>query len=169
MSTDAFFFPIAFARPDQVHTAAVVCQDPQSRSDQPTGAPQSGAPQSGTPAGGGTGTSEPGAAGAGAGAGTGAPQGPCASTEMLYMMPVFLVLMWLFMIRPEQKRRKEQQTLLAAIKQGDRVVTVSGMHGVVGRLTDKTVTLRMDSGEATFDRSAVARIERDEADKPANG
>ncbi|MCK5940972.1 MAG: preprotein translocase subunit YajC [Planctomycetes bacterium] len=80
---------------------------------------------------------------------------------MLYMMPLFLVLMYFFMIRPEQKRKKEQQSLLASIKQGDTVVTISGMHGVVSALTDKTVTLRVDTVNMTFDRSAVARIERE--------
>ena len=64
------------------------------------------------------------------------------------------------MIRPEQKRKKEQQNLLASIKQGDQVVTISGMHGEVSSLTDKTVTLRVDTVNMTFDRSAVARIER---------
>ena len=79
---------------------------------------------------------------------------------MLWMMPAFLVIMYFFMIRPEQKRKKEQQNLLASIKQGDQVVTISGMHGEVSSLTDKTVTLRVDTVNMTFDRSAVARIER---------
>ena len=79
------------------------------------------------------------------------------------MMPMFLVLMYFFMIRPEQKRKKEQQNLLASIKQGDKVVTVSGMHGKVSALTDATVTLRVDTVNMTFDRSSVARIVRDES------
>ena len=75
---------------------------------------------------------------------------------------MFLVLMYFFMIRPEQKRKKEQQNLLASIKQGDAVVTISGMHGEVSSLTDATVTLRVDTVHMTFDRSAVARIVREE-------
>ncbi|HEB54154.1 MAG TPA: preprotein translocase subunit YajC [bacterium] len=81
---------------------------------------------------------------------------------MMWMMPLFLVLMYFFMIRPEQKRRKEQQELLSSIKVGDRVVTLSGLHGTVSALTEKTVTLRVDSIDMEHDRSAVARIVRDE-------
>lgn len=146
MSQTSFLLPVTFAR----------FQDPSTRSD--------------APAGGTGGTAAPGAGGATA-AGTqtpatgpsGQPQGPCAGDGMLWMMPMFLVLMYFFMIRPEQKRKKEQQNLLASIKQGDRVVTISGMHGEVSSLTDATVTLRVDTVHMTFDRSSVARIVRDDS------
>ena len=146
MSQISFFLPVTFAR----------FQDPSTRSD--------------APAGGAGGTAAP-AAGGAAAAGTqtpatgpsGQPQGPCAGEGMLWTMPMVLVVMYFFMIRPEQKRKKEQQNLLASIKQGDRVVTISGMHGEVSSLTDATVTLRVDTVHMTFDRSSVARIVRDES------
>lgn len=126
------------------------------------------------PAGGAPTPAAPGTAGTQAPGGTGGPvqpQGPCGDSTMLYMLPVMLLVMWLMVIRPEQKRRKEQQTLLSSIKVGDRVVTAGGMHGIVAKLTDKTVTLRVDSVQMTFDRVAVARVERDEppAATPAKG
>ena len=86
---------------------------------------------------------------------------PCGG-EMIWMMPLFLGLMYFMIFRPEQKRRKQQQALLAAIKVGDHVVMLSGMHGDVISLTEKTVTVRVDSIAMTFDRSAVGRIDRDE-------
>lgn len=144
MSQTSFFLPVPFAR----------FQDPSTRSDAP-----SGGAGAATPAGGGSdGTTQSATPGA-----PGAPQGPCAGDGMLWMMPMFLVLMYFFMIRPEQKRKKEQQNLLASIKQGDRVVTISGMHGEVSSLTDATVTLRVDTVHMTFDRSSVARIVREDA------
>ena len=82
---------------------------------------------------------------------------------MMYMMPLFLVLMYFMMIRPEQKRKKEQMALLAAIKVGEAVVMLSGMHGVVTALDDKTVTIRAGEATITFDRSSVARIVREDA------
>lgn len=151
----SFHVPIAFARP--LHrSAAFVGQEPKTTTDTPSGGP--GGPQEPTSTGGGPDTprQQP-------------PQGPCGGDPVVWMIPLFLVLMYFMMIRPEQRRRKEQQALLASIKQGDRVVTVSGMHGRVGRLTEKTVTLQVDSIEITFDRSAVARIERDEAAPPGKG
>ena len=90
------------------------------------------------------------------------PQSPCGIETMLMMFGL-LLLMYFMVMRPEQRRRKEQQALLASVKQGDRVVTLGGMHGVVAKLTEKTVTLRVDNVQMIFDRVAIARIERDDA------
>jgi len=153
MSQTTYFFPVPFAAANAGAGArAVTHQDPSSRSD----APAAGAPSTAGAAGAASTTQTPGAGQ------SGQPVGPCADGGMLWMMPLFLVLMYFMMIRPEQKRKKEQQSLLASIAQGDRVVTISGMHGVVSALTDKTVTLRVDTVNMTFDRTSVARIERDE-------
>lgn len=92
-----------------------------------------------------------------------APQQPCAGPEMFLYLPLFLLLMYFMVLRPEQKRRKEQQTLLSSVKQGDRVVTIGGMHGVIAKLAEKTVTLRIDNVHMTFDRTAIARVERGES------
>lgn len=124
-------------------------QQPASTSDKPAGAP--GAPSS---------TVAPGA--------TQAPTGPAAQpqpcgTEMWVMAPAMLLIMYFMVIRPDQKRRKEQQTLLSSIKVGDTVVTVGGLHGVVAKLSEKTVTLKVDAVLATFDRVSVARVVRDDA------
>jgi preprotein translocase subunit YajC len=131
---------------------AAVPQEPVNIPEKPAGGPTGpGAPS------GAAGTTAP-----PAGAQQPAP-GACGGTEMFIMMPAMLLIMYFLVLRPEQKRRKEQQTLLASIKQGDRVVTVGGMHGVVTKLTDKTVTLRVDTLQMTFDRVAIARVERDDA------
>lgn len=143
-----FLIPIDFA----TTTAILVPQDPTT-SDKP--APVGGStPGGGAPAPGSIQQPDPNAK----------PQAaPCAGNEMLWFMPVMLGLLYFMMIRPEQKRRKEQQSLLSSVKQGDKVVTISGMHGVISRLSEKTVTLRVDNAEITFDRTSIARIERDGA------
>jgi preprotein translocase subunit YajC len=149
MSQFTYFIPYAYARSSQ---------DPQVRSDNPapaqTGAGATGPGQAGTPTG---------APATGGASGTAQEQqGPCASSEIMWMMPMFLVLMYFMMIRPEQKRKKEQSALLAAIKVGEAVVMLSGMHGVVSALDEKTVTLRAGDTNIVFDRSAVSRIVREE-------
>lgn len=129
-------------------------QQPASTSEKPAGAPGAAAP-----------AAAPGATQA-PGAPAGQPQQPCG-TEMWVMAPAMLLIMYFMVIRPDQKRRKEQQNLLASIKVGDTVVTVGGLHGVVAKLSDKTVTLKVDAILATFDRVSVARVVRDEAPAPA--
>ena len=86
-------------------------------------------------------------------------------TQTMMMMGVFLVLMWLLVLGPERKRRKQTEQMMSSLKAGDRVVTVGGMHGVVVQVAEKTVTLRFDQQKVGFDRTAVARVERDDAAK----
>ncbi|MBL8736823.1 MAG: preprotein translocase subunit YajC [Planctomycetes bacterium] len=82
---------------------------------------------------------------------------------MLLYGGLFLVLMYFMVMRPEQKRRKDQQNLLSTMKVGDKVVTIGGLHGKILRLAEKTVVLQVDSVQMTYDRVSIARVERDEA------
>lgn len=76
--------------------------------------------------------------------------------QILMMVGIFVVF-YFFMIRPQQKKQKDQKTYLASLKKGDTVVTIGGMHGKIVSLDDETVTLEV--GRATnlkFDRSAIS-------------
>ncbi len=75
------------------------------------------------------------AAGAAASPGTGA---------MLVPFVAMFGIMYLFMIRPQQKKMKEQQNMLTALKEGDEVLTASGILGTVKNITDRMVTLEVD-------------------------
>ncbi|MCF0039415.1 MULTISPECIES: preprotein translocase subunit YajC [Dyadobacter] len=79
---------------------------------------------------------------------------------------IYQVIMWVgiigvfyfFMIRPQQKKQKEQKELLGNLKKGDQVVTIGGIHARVYTVEDTTVTLELDKGvKLTVDKSAVAR------------
>lgn len=119
------------------------------------------------PTGAGT-TQTPGPTGSGgAGGAGGAPAGSCADPQLMLMMGGFVALMYFMVLRPENKRRKEMAALLASIKVGDKVVTNAGLHGVVHRLEEGTVTLLVDTVKMTFDRQAIARIDRGEAAPPS--
>jgi preprotein translocase subunit YajC len=133
------FVPYPFA------ALADAMQEPKSATDKPAGTAPTGTAGTQTPA------------------PAGQPPGPCGGNELLLYMGGFLALMYFLVMRPEQKRKKQQQAMLTAIKQGDRVVTLGGMHGIVMSLTEKTVTLRVDTVKMTFDRVAIARVERDDA------
>ena len=88
---------------------------------------------------------------------------PGGGGDMFFLyMGLIVLALYFMMLRPEQKRKKALQSMLSAIKQGDRVVTVGGMHGTVMNLAEKTVTLRVDTVKMVMDRVAIARVERDE-------
>lgn len=81
------------------------------------------------------------------------------------MIVLMGVIFWVLLIRPQQKRAKEQAELLKNLKTGDQVTTSSGIVGVVQSVKEQTVTLR--SGDAKFEilKSAVTDVAKEPAAK----
>lgn len=83
------------------------------------------------------------------------------------MIALMLVVMYLFMWRPEQKRRKEMQKFREGLKKGDKIVTAGGIYGTVKEIkendntllveVDSNVTLRVDKNMVVADASAAAQ------------
>lgn len=94
------------------------------------------------------------------------PASPCGGNETFLYLGLFMVLMYFMMIRPQQKQQKELMALLSSVKVGDRVVMRDGLHAQIAKLTEKTVTLQVDSVQMTYDRTSIARVERNEAATP---
>ncbi len=71
-----------------------------------------------------------------------------------------MVIMWLFMIRPQQKKQKELIARIAGLKTGDRVVTNGGIHGVVTNVKDgPTLVLKVDDNcKLTVDKASVVVV-----------
>src|SRR5262245_29084401 len=79
-------------------------------------------------------------------------------TQLLFFAAIFAIFYFL-LIRPQQKQRRERETMLSAVKKGDRVVTNSGLHGTVVGLNEHTMTLKVaDQVKLDFDRAALGRI-----------
>ncbi len=84
---------------------------------------------------------------------------------MIWMAAMFIILYYV-MIRPQTKRQKEQQRLIAALKTGDRVVTTAGIHGMITNVKDTTVTLKVaDNVKIEMEKSAVSAVAKPEAAK----
>lgn len=89
---------------------------------------------------------------------------PCG-TEQILMMLGMVAIFYFLLIRPSQKQEKAKRALIASVKKGDRVVTSSGLHGVVAGIADDTIQLRVageDSLRLTFDRGVIARVISDD-------
>ena len=65
--------------------------------------------------------------------------------NIIFFVALFAI-MYFVLIRPQQKQAKEQQTMIAALKKGDDVITSSGILGKVFAVDDKVVTLEVGSG-----------------------
>jgi preprotein translocase subunit YajC len=69
---------------------------------------------------------------------------------------MFLVV-YLFMIRPQMKRAKQEKNFAAEMKKGDKVVTKSGLHAKVLELNDdETCVLESGAGKLKYERSAIS-------------
>ena len=69
-----------------------------------------------------------------------------------------LAVLYFFMIRPQQKKAKDQKAFVSSLKKGDSVVTIGGLHGKIASVEPTTVTLEVDRGiKMTFEKSAVSR------------
>src|SRR6266849_6946252 len=88
-------------------------------------------------------------------------------TQVAFFAAIFAIFYFL-LIRPQQKQKRDRETMLAAIKKGDRVVTSSGLHGTVLNLNEHTVTLRVaDQVKLEFDRSALGRVVEAQGERDA--
>lgn len=78
---------------------------------------------------------------------------------MLWPIAAMFVVLYFLLIRPQQKRQKTRTNMLNALKKGDKVTTIGGLHGTIMEITDDTVILRVnDSTKLTFDRSAINAV-----------
>ena len=79
--------------------------------------------------------------------------------QMWIMLALIFVVMWFFMIRPQQKKQKEIMKWRESIQKGDKVVTVGGIYGVVAEVKptyilmeiDANVKIRVDKGSIVKD------------------
>ena len=98
-----------------------------------------------------------------------APSG--ASAFFLNIFPLLLVfiIFWFLMIRPQQKRMREHQAQIAAVKKGDRVVTGGGLIGKVTKVGDSEVEIEIAQNvRVQAVKSTLTQVIDPTAAKPAN-
>jgi preprotein translocase subunit YajC len=73
-------------------------------------------------------------------------------------MPFILmfVVIYFFMIRPQQKRAKQEKEFESALKVNDKIITKSGIHGKIVELADTTIVIETMSGKLKMERSAIS-------------
>jgi preprotein translocase subunit YajC len=87
--------------------------------------------------------------------------------------PIFFGLMilvfWLFFIRPQAKKQKQQKTFLENLQKGEKVVTIAGIHGTVNKVNDdSTILLEINPGSyIKMERSAISLEMTAALNKPA--
>jgi preprotein translocase subunit YajC len=96
------------------------------------------------------------------------PAGASPMGGIVGLLPfVFIfVIFYYVMVRPQRRRQQEQQRLIAALKTGDRVVTLSGIHGLISNVKETTVILKVaDNVKIEIEKSAVGTVLKSETAK----
>src|ERR1700680_4489964 len=97
---------------------------------------------------------------------TPAPASPGSGLLGLLPFVFIFVIMYYVMLRPQMKRQKEQARLVSALKTGDRVVTSSGIHGLISNVKDTTVIVKVaDNVKLEMEKTAVTNVVKTEGAK----
>jgi preprotein translocase subunit YajC len=87
-----------------------------------------------------------------------AAQQPGFDYSSLILFAAMGLVFYFFMIRPQQKKQKEQKKFRDELKKGDSVVTIGGLHGRVYAVDADTITLDVDKGiKLVFEKSAISQ------------
>ena len=79
----------------------------------------------------------------------------------LFMIVLFIVMFYFLIIRPQQRQRKEQAARIAALQNGDKVVTSAGIHGLVHNVKEHTVVVKVAEGTMIeFDKAAITVVHK---------
>ena len=84
-----------------------------------------------------------------------------ASGGLTILLPLLLIpVLYLLMIRPQQKRQKQWQTMLSSIKPGDRVTTAGGIRGTILSIKDDAIVIRVapDNLKLEVAKNAIASV-----------
>jgi preprotein translocase subunit YajC len=85
--------------------------------------------------------------------------------SMLLPILLFIPLLYLLMIRPQQKKQKQWQQMLNSIKSGDRITTAGGIRGTILSIKDDSIVLRVppDNLKLEVAKSAIASVTQEDA------
>lgn len=76
--------------------------------------------------------------------------------KSLLPFALMFVVLYLFMIRPQMKKQKNEKKFQAGIGKGSKVVTTSGIHGKIVEISDATVVIETGAGKIKFEKSSLS-------------
>lgn len=75
----------------------------------------------------------------------------------LILIGGIVIIFYFFMVRPQQKKQKDQKTYIEALKKGDQIITIGGLHGRIFAIEGETVVIEVERGvKMTFEKSAIS-------------
>ena len=84
------------------------------------------------------------------------------SMSSLIMIVAMIAIFYLFMIRPQAKKQKELKKFREAMKPGEKVVTIGGVHGKILEIAESTVLISSEGTKIRVEKSAIAQSAADQ-------
>ena len=79
-----------------------------------------------------------------------------------FLLPLVVIfgIFYFLIMRPQKKRQQEHEDMVEALKKGDKIVTIGGIHGTVTQVEDDSVLAQVDAGSTKlrFDKNAIANV-----------
>ncbi len=92
--------------------------------------------------------------------------GPASMAGSFIPLLLIIVIFYFFLIRPQNKKQKQTERMLAALKKGDKIITIGGIHGVISSVKENTVIVKVDDDcKIEFNRTAISTVELSDAEK----
>ena len=92
-------------------------------------------------------------------------QGGGGLMSTLIMFGLIFFIFYFMILRPQQKRQKDRKKMLEAVKKGDKIVTVGGVHGTVMGIDDKTILVQVaENVKIKLEKTAVSSITSGDAE-----
>ena len=83
------------------------------------------------------------------------------ASPLVTFLPLIIIaaIFYFLIIRPQKKREQERQDMIEAVKKGDKIVTIGGVHGTVRRIDEDSVLAEVDSSvKLRIDKNAIANV-----------
>jgi preprotein translocase subunit YajC len=90
-----------------------------------------------------------------------APGGEGGAGGLAGFLPLIIifVIFYFLLIRPQQRKQKDQQAMIGSLKKGDKVVTTGGIYGLIEQVGEKTITLKISENvKVKFGKGYVASV-----------
>lgn len=92
------------------------------------------------------------------------------SSFSLIMMGAIILVFWLFMIRPQAKKAKEQKKFIENLQKGEKIVTIAGIHGTINKVNEDN-TLQLETSPGSYlriEKSAISMEWTNQINKAAS-
>jgi preprotein translocase subunit YajC len=95
--------------------------------------------------------------------------GPFGGMTSIIFMGMIILVFWLFFIRPQAKKQKQQKKFIEDLQKGDKIVTIAGIHGTINKVNeDGTLNLEVSPGSyLKIEKSAISMEWTANLNKPA--